>query len=73
MIQPDYEKILKEKTDYYGQTLAAHHFAADEYARQWHTYISEIADNKKETVSVIRICDNLIERIIKNNESEGAK
>jgi hypothetical protein len=33
--EPNYEEILKAKIEYYGETAAAHEFAADEYARQW--------------------------------------
>jgi len=34
MAEPDFQQILKDKTDYYGKTEAAYQFAAEEYARQ---------------------------------------
>jgi hypothetical protein len=39
MEEPNYENILKEKTDYYGETRAAYQFAAEEYARQYHSWM----------------------------------
>lgn len=35
MIEPNYDKILKDKIDYYGETKAAYEFAAYEYNRQY--------------------------------------
>ncbi len=34
MGEPNFQKILKGKIDYYGKTEAAYEFAAEEYARQ---------------------------------------
>ena len=34
MDEPNFQTILKGKTDYYGKTEAAYEFAAEEYARQ---------------------------------------
>ena len=35
MIEPNYDKILQGKIDYYGETKAAYEFAAYEYNRQY--------------------------------------
>ncbi len=35
MIEPNYDKILKDKIDYYGETKAAYEFAAYEYNKQY--------------------------------------
>lgn len=35
MEEPNYDKILNEKIEYYGETKAAYQFAAEEYARQY--------------------------------------
>ena len=32
--EPNYDKILKSKIDYYGETKAAYEFAANEFAKQ---------------------------------------
>jgi hypothetical protein len=37
----EFEEILKEKREYYGNTEAAIEFAADEYARQYRISILE--------------------------------
>lgn len=39
MEEPIYERILKKKTKYYGETKAAYQFAAEEYARQYHEWM----------------------------------
>ncbi len=46
-MQPDYFKILQEKIDYYGETKAAYHFAAEEYARQYHEYMKTLESKKQ--------------------------
>jgi ABC-type uncharacterized transport system ATPase subunit len=56
--QPKYDAILKEKTDYYGETKAAYQFAAEEFARQYHEWMDKI------------IIDD-ISKFIKNLEEEG--
>jgi hypothetical protein len=38
-MEPNYQTILQGKIDYYGETKAAYHFAAEEYARQYHTWM----------------------------------
>lgn len=45
MEEPNYEEILKSKTDYYGETKAAYQFAAEKYARQYHKWIQSCQDN----------------------------
>jgi len=35
MIEPNYDKILQSKIDYYGETKAAYEFAAYEYNKQY--------------------------------------
>lgn len=44
-MRPNYENILKEKTDYYGETKAAYQFCAEEYARQYHTWMESWKSN----------------------------
>ena len=34
MERPDYDKILKDKIEHYGETKAAYQFAAEELARK---------------------------------------
>ena len=34
MNEPNFQKILKGRTEFYGKTEAAYEFAAEEYARQ---------------------------------------
>jgi hypothetical protein len=41
---PNFESILKSKRDFYGNTEAAIHFAAEQYAREYHNYILELKD-----------------------------
>jgi hypothetical protein len=38
-MEPNYQKILENKIDYYGETKAAYQFAAEEYARQYHKWM----------------------------------
>ena len=80
-IEPNYEEILKGKTDYYGETLAAFHFAAIEFAKQYHIWALEVAKqrglkptkecNCPDPFACIKICNNLMDRIIINER--GAK
>lgn len=46
-MEPDYQKILQGKIDYYSETKAAYQFAAEEYARQYHEWM----DSRKSDVS----------------------
>jgi len=40
--EPNYDQILKENVDYYGETRAAYHYAANKYARE----LTAILENK---------------------------
>lgn len=53
MEQPNYDKILKEKTDYYGQTLAAFEFSAIEYAKQMVEFaISNLTEEQRGQIAL---------------------
>jgi len=44
IVEPDYDAILKSKTDDYGETKAAFQFAAEEYARQYFKLNNNVSD-----------------------------
>lgn len=47
--EPNYSEILRRKIDYYGETQAAYHFAADEYAREYISqYKAKVEELEKE-------------------------
>jgi len=45
VIEPNYDAILKEKVDYYGETKAAYEFAARAYAKQFFDMNKHNVDN----------------------------
>jgi hypothetical protein len=51
-MEPDYQKILQGKIDYYGETKAAYQFAAEEYARQYHEWMKSRQAAVKDFVCV---------------------
>ena len=56
MIEPNYDKILKDKIDYYGETKAAYEFAAYEYNKlnKWKKLI-EMGNTTQKKVRVINL------------------
>ncbi len=59
MIKPNYEEILKVKTDHYGETKAAHQFAAEEFAGQ---YKEELEKSLEENKASLRLFNRLKEQ-----------
>lgn len=51
MKEPNYDTILKAKIDYYGETKAAYHFAAEEYAKLSVQYDKFVNDQPKKVLS----------------------
>jgi hypothetical protein len=62
MIEPNYDKILKDKIDYYGETKAAYEFAAYEYNKQY------IELNK---LSIQLVSNRISDQEIKRYRKEG--
>jgi len=70
----EYEDFLKEKIDYYGNTEAARHFAAEAYANKRVTEaIEELTKYNTELSSENRRMDRLIDGLIKTLWTKSTK